>query len=75
MNPRVLRVLILGGTRFIGSHINSALRNAGHRVAVFHRGSTPLPEVSGVEEILGEKSDLPRFQDEFRRFRPEAAIH
>jgi nucleoside-diphosphate-sugar epimerase len=37
-----MRVLILGGTRFIGWHIASALKSEGHRVAVFHRGLTPL---------------------------------
>jgi nucleoside-diphosphate-sugar epimerase len=37
-----MRVLILGGTRFIGWHIASTLKSEGHRVAVFHRGLTPL---------------------------------
>jgi hypothetical protein len=41
---------------------------------VFHRGSTPLQELSGIEEILGEKTKLPGFRDEFRRFRPHAVI-
>jgi len=69
-----MRVLILGGTRFIGWHIASALKSEGHRVAVFHRGLTPLQELSGIGEILGEKTELPGFRDEFRRFRPEAVI-
>jgi len=49
-------------------------KEPGQRVAVFHRGSTPLQELSGIEEILGEKTELPGFRDEFRRFRPEAVI-
>jgi nucleoside-diphosphate-sugar epimerase len=69
-----MRVLILGGTRFIGWHIASTLKNTGHHVAVFHRGTTPLQELSGIEEILGEKTKLPTFRDEFRLFRPEAVI-
>jgi nucleoside-diphosphate-sugar epimerase len=69
-----MRVLILGGTRFIGWHIASTLKSEGHRVAVFHRGSTPLRELSGIEEILGEKTKLPGFRDEFQRLRPEAVI-
>jgi len=69
-----MRLLILGGTRFIGWHITSMLKSEGHRVAVFHRGSKPLQELSGIEEILGEKTELPDFRDEFRRFRPEAVI-
>jgi nucleoside-diphosphate-sugar epimerase len=69
-----MRVLILGGTRFIGWHIASTLKSKRHRVAVFHRGSTPLQELSGIEEILGEKAELLGFHDEFRRFRPKAVI-
>jgi nucleoside-diphosphate-sugar epimerase len=69
-----MRVLILGGTRFIGWHIASTLRREGHRVAVFHRGSMPLVELSGIEEILGDKTKLPDFRDDFRRFRPDAVI-
>ena len=53
-----MRVLILGGTRFIGWHIASTPKRGGHRVAVFHRGSTPLKELSGIEEILGDKTKL-----------------
>ncbi len=34
----------------------------------------PLQELSGIEKILGEKTELPGFRDEFRRFRPEAVI-
>jgi nucleoside-diphosphate-sugar epimerase len=44
-----MRVLILGGTRFIGWHIASTLKSEGHHVAVFHRGSTPLLELSGID--------------------------
>jgi nucleoside-diphosphate-sugar epimerase len=69
-----MRILILGGTRFIGWHIASTLKRKGHRVAMFHRGSTPLQELSGIEEILGDKAKLLDFRDDFRRFRPEAVI-
>jgi 2'-hydroxyisoflavone reductase len=69
-----MRILILGGTRFIGWHIASTLKNEGHHVALFHRGSTSLKELSGIEEILGEKTNLPGFREQFRRFRPEVVI-
>jgi nucleoside-diphosphate-sugar epimerase len=69
-----MRVLILGGTRFIGWHIASRLSKEGHSVTVFHRDSTPLKDLSGVEEILGDRADLPRFRDEFRDLGPDAVI-
>ena len=67
-------VLILGGTRFIGWHVASTLKSERHRVAVFHRGSTPLQELSGIEEILGEKTELPDFRDEFRGWSIDASL-
>ncbi|NUT04190.1 MAG: NAD-dependent epimerase/dehydratase family protein [Hamadaea sp.] len=35
-----MRVLIVGGTRFVGRHITEAVLAAGHEVAVLHRGTT-----------------------------------
>jgi len=35
---RSLRVLVLGGTRFIGRALVFELRGCGHEVAVVHRG-------------------------------------
>ncbi|SRR5260221_7659876 len=69
-----MRTLILGGTRFIGWPIASTLKKAGHYVGVFHRGSTPVQELTEVEEILGHKAELPHYRDEIRRFRPDAVI-
>ena len=69
-----MRVLIIGGTRFIGWHIASALIWAGHSVCVFHRGSTRLEGLDGVSEILGEKENLLSYQDRFRDFRPDVVI-
>jgi nucleoside-diphosphate-sugar epimerase len=69
-----MRVLIIGGTRFIGWHISSALIRAGHSICVFHRGSTQLEGLDGVSEILGEKENLSSYRDRFRDFRPDAVI-
>ena len=38
-----MRILALGGTRFVGRHIVEAARAAGHEVTVFNRGRSPLP--------------------------------
>jgi nucleoside-diphosphate-sugar epimerase len=52
-----LRILVIGGTGFIGPYLVRQLAGMGHSVAVFHRGSTQadLP----AEHILGERRDLP----------------
>jgi 2'-hydroxyisoflavone reductase len=42
-----VRVLVVGGTRFVGRHIVQALVDRGHEVTLFHRGSgadDPFPE-------------------------------
>jgi nucleoside-diphosphate-sugar epimerase len=51
-----MRVLVIGGTGFIGPHLVRRLSLMGHSVTVFHRGATPadLP----AESILGERRDL-----------------
>jgi nucleoside-diphosphate-sugar epimerase len=51
-----MKILVIGGTGFIGPHLVRELARMGHSVAVFHRGSTraDLP----AESILGERRDL-----------------
>jgi 2'-hydroxyisoflavone reductase len=49
-----MRILALGGTRFVGRHIVEAARRAGHDVTVFNRGRTPLPW-SDAEQLLGDR--------------------
>jgi len=42
-----MRILVLGGTRFVGWHLVRSLLASGHEVTVFHRGRhpSPFPEV------------------------------
>jgi nucleoside-diphosphate-sugar epimerase len=55
-----MRVLIIGGTGFIGPPLVRQLAAMGHEVAVFHRGTSgmELP----AEHILGDWRDLPRLR-------------
>ena len=43
-----MKVLIIGGTGFIGSYVTRRLSETGHTVTVFHRGRTGLPLPSYV---------------------------
>lgn len=52
-----MRVLIVGGTRFLGSAIARELVRRGHDVAVFHRGQTEWGVPSDVRHVLGDARD------------------
>jgi 2'-hydroxyisoflavone reductase len=56
-----MRILVLGGTRFVGRRIvDSALRQ-GHEVTLFHRGSSGPDLFPKAEHVLGDRhSDLAR---------------
>ena len=71
VSARPLRVLVLGGTRFMGRHIVEALIEAGHTVSIFNRGRSAdaLPEAverlgcdrdqgaAGLQALAGRKWD------------------
>jgi len=51
-----MRILVIGGTGFIGPHLVRGFTQMGHSVAVLHRGQThPDPP---VEHILADRRDL-----------------
>jgi 2'-hydroxyisoflavone reductase len=49
------RVLILGGTGFIGPHFVAALTARGHSVTVFNRGRDPAKVPAGVVQLIGDR--------------------
>lgn len=53
--PKSLRVLILGGTGFIGPHFVQAALARGHRVAVFNRNQRDADLPPGVERLVGDR--------------------
>ena len=56
-SPSPKRILILGGTGFIGPHTVRYAMERGHQVSIFTRGrsDTDLPE--GVERLVGDRGD------------------
>jgi UDP-glucose 4-epimerase len=50
-----MRILMMGGTRFIGVYLTQLLVNQGHDVVLFNRGNQPVP--SGVGHIQGDRTD------------------
>jgi nucleoside-diphosphate-sugar epimerase len=57
-----MRILIMGGTRFIGVYLTRVLLERGHEVVLFNRGNKPAP-VEGVQQIRGDRQDRNQLQE------------
>jgi nucleoside-diphosphate-sugar epimerase len=66
-----MRVLVIGGTGFLGSYVVRDLLAEGHEVAVFHRGATGA---SAPRHILGDRNRIEEHAGDLRGFAPEVAI-
>ena len=51
-----LKILILGGTGFVGPHMVRYAVSRGHEVSIFTRGNRQL-DVPGVEHLVGDRND------------------
>ncbi|MBD2608552.1 NAD-dependent epimerase/dehydratase family protein [Scytonema hofmannii FACHB-248] len=56
-----MRILIMGGTRFIGVYLTKLLVESGHKVVLFNRGNRPVPEQ--VEQITGDRTDATQLKE------------
>jgi 2'-hydroxyisoflavone reductase len=50
-----MRILVLGGGRFMGLHFSAMAAEAGHDVTQFVRGKSSAPPPNGVRRILGDR--------------------
>jgi nucleoside-diphosphate-sugar epimerase len=69
-----LKVIVLGGTRFIGRAIVEELATAGHDLLIVHRGNLEPPDMPAVRHLHAERMELGAHRDELAAFEPEAAI-
>ncbi len=69
-----MRVLVIGGTNFIGPRVVADLLAGGHEVAVFHRGETEHAEADSVTHIHGDRARIEEFAKDFRRFGPGVVL-
>lgn len=70
-----MKMLVIGGTRFIGLHTVQRLVDLGHEVTVFHRGETEpdsLPDT--VEHIHGDRAKLEDYREAFVAAAPNIVI-
>lgn len=69
-----VRVLVLGGTGFIGTPTVRQLAGGGHEVATLHRGERAATLPKDVESILGHRERLADHARRLRAWRPEVVV-
>jgi nucleoside-diphosphate-sugar epimerase len=69
-----MKILVIGGTGFIGPHVIRSLVASGHQVAVFHRSACAAELPPGVQDILGDRRELEAHQTAFKAFGPEIVV-
>ena len=69
-----MRVLILGGTKFIGPHVVRRLAERGHEVTIFHRGETEADLPQSIHHVHGDFSEFPKHVDQLRALCPEVVL-
>ena len=69
-----MRVLVLGGTRFIGPPAVARLRAAGAQVCCVHRGESDHPALAGVVRIFADRHRLAEQAPALRAFAPDVVL-
>jgi nucleoside-diphosphate-sugar epimerase len=69
-----LKVIVFGGTRFIGRAIVEELAAAGHELLIVHRGNLEPGDLPPVQHLHADRVELASHRKELADFRPDAAI-
>lgn len=69
-----MRILVIGGTRFIGPAIVNLLHVTGHTVTLFHRGQSHVDGPPDLSHIHGNREHLTDFHDASARIKPDVVL-
>jgi nucleoside-diphosphate-sugar epimerase len=72
-----MRVLVIGGTNFIGPHVVTALHRQGHEVTVYHRGLHEPDLPTAVRHIHSPRASIPvlHFPSSLSDPAPDVVLH
>jgi nucleoside-diphosphate-sugar epimerase len=70
----VTRVLVIGGTVFVGPSVVRQLAQAGHAVAIFHRGEHEIALPGDVRHIHGDRDRIAEHRAAIAAFAPEVVV-
>src|SRR6266849_6060708 len=69
-----MRILLIGGTGFIGPWVVRLLLRGAHTICLFHRGQTTADLPSVVSHIYGDRQNLTSRASELRGFAPDIVL-
>ncbi len=69
-----VRVLVVGGTGFIGGEVVRRFVARGHEVVVFHRGQTEQALPAGVRRVLGDRTRIADHAATLRAATPDVVV-
>jgi len=69
-----VKILLLGGTGFIGSYLARQLLESGHEIAVFHRGQREDAPTDDVAHIHGDRKHLSEYAQSFDAFGAQVVV-
>lgn len=75
-----MRILIIGGTRFMGPYVIRRLHALGHELLIYHRNPASVELPSDIrhlydpQQTLDDRPQLHTFADEFRQFAPDVVL-
>jgi nucleoside-diphosphate-sugar epimerase len=69
-----VKIVVVGGTRFIGRAIVEELAGAGHELLIVHRGNLEPDGMPPVPHLHAERSELAAHRPELAAFNPDAAV-
>ncbi len=70
----MMHILIIGGTGYMGPFVARQLAAQGHELTLFHRGNTHAELPDGIAHLHGDRAEIARFADEFRRLTPDVTL-
>lgn len=70
----IVRILVIGGTHFIGPAAVRCLHKTGHDITLFHRGQTESDDLPDVRHIHGDGERLADYAEDFERLAHEVVL-
>lgn len=71
-----MKILVVGGAGYIGSHMVKMLLDEGHKVVTFDNLSSGFRDaVLGGDFVEGDLANTAMLDDVFTKYKPEAVMH